>query len=218
MRHSALAVLALAGTLLLSGAAQAGIVVTYGAGVTWPTAPDVQTAHPSQYIGYNHPYYGGYFTQSFKVATTLVVEKLYVMAAREQASTSLMWMKFYEVDNVHSVSLGTLVGTVAATANELSPSTSSVITEFALSGANQITLPARAGDAGYAILCYADDSSARWEAGKAGNVYADGYWGGSYAGTSDMIMALVGSPIPEPATMSLLVIGGVAALIRRKRQ
>ncbi|MCE5325558.1 MAG: hypothetical protein LLG01_04015 [Planctomycetaceae bacterium] len=218
MKYSTLAVLSLAGMLLLYGAAQAGVVVTYGAGVTWPTAPDVQTANPSQYIGYNHPYYSGYFTQSFKVTTGLVVEKLYVMAAREQASTSLMWMKFYEVDNVHSVSLGTLVGTVAATANELSPSTSSVITEFALSGADQITLPARTGDAGYAILCYADDSSARWEAGKAGNVYADGYWGGSYAGTSDMIMALVGSPIPEPASVTLIVLGALAALIRGKKR
>ena len=56
-----------------------------------------------------------------------------------------------------------------------------------------------------------EDLSSAIANGGMGFVYDDG-WGGGRVSVLEMY-----TPIPEPATMSLLAIGGIAALIRRKK-
>jgi len=206
----------LAVTLVLIAAGPA-LATTIHAQSTWPTDPKVETAVLSNV---NSNFSNGSnrnLTQTFQVGESFTASNIFIEYVK--LGTLTFQVLLCEVDDVHATNFAagnTLFLSQTFQQANLNLDDNGVM-EFKLASNEQVTLTPRTGAQGYAfrIIDGGTGWGFRWPSGPD-TVYANGrsYYS-DLNSIGDMTMAI---DVPEPATMSMLAIGGLAMLRRRRRK
>jgi hypothetical protein len=218
--------------LLVTAIAQGAVVVTTAP--SSPTSFAIQTASYAQVTATGtarYPVFGTTLGETVQVPiasfpTGLLVSSLGFVAFSPDSSTATLTVS--AVTDTRAFAL-TLVPTPIATYTFTTPNIPSLgYAELDLSGVDQLLLPATTGTAGYVFDISVNPTTSNLaiqQTGYGNDTYSGG---GAYINngklfgvTEDYALTLVGSapvsPVPEPASLSLLGLGAVALLKRRAR-
>lgn len=175
-------------------------------------------------------------TQTFQVGSTFTLNSVYL--EYESPGTyqdGNITLSIYNVADVNATTLtlgsllvsGTFSSTSASrTAAGFTSSSSypNSLLDFSFTGLDQVTLAATTGSAGYAVQISSDAPTGTtlftWERNgnnyAGGNSYDTGAIASVFGSPTDFAMAI--TAVPEPSTMALAGMGGLAMLFALRRQ
>jgi hypothetical protein len=172
-------------------------------------------------------------TQTFQVGTTFTLDSIYLeyQSPGTYADGDII-LSIYNVDDVNAatLTLGSLVvsgtftsdATTRAAAGFTSDGGATSLLQFTFTGADQVSIPATSGTAGYAIqftTTAGTNPVFTWERA-GGDLYAGGssYESGTINTGLDYSLAFAAA-VPEPGTVALVTVGlfGALCITRRRR-
>jgi hypothetical protein len=193
---------------------------------TWPASPAVQSVNALAVVHANRGISGTRINrQSITVPANVTVGTIYLSAANYNNTAFLI--KFFPVPDVNASPLdltGTQVGPTITVDAQGAAAAGDRNLRIALTGAEQVTLPAATAPAGYYMqIELADTASAaafNWVHANSGtNEYLDGRYrrdDGNQDAARDYGLALVA--VPEPGSLAVVALSLPALAMRRKRR
>ena len=212
----------------LAGSASAATISVGSTTDLWPTAPLLETFDPTADPTSSGMsiYQDRIIGQSFVVSSTVDVTGFYTETDFYDPATATYVVTLYEVDDTTIGSngdpgFGTVLaqGTVSGGGNS-----AETITRYDFS--EPITLSPQTSPAGYAVAFRIEDDGQgdNWNTflgGASATPWTDSFplIGGSvfHWGQGSDLSAMAFALIPEPVTLALLGVGGLAALLGRRR-
>lgn len=169
-------------------------------------------------------------TQTFQVGTPFTLDAIYLEYQSGGYSDGDFTLSIYNIADVNAatLSLGSLVlsgtftsdATTRAAAGFTSSSSATSLLKFDFTGSDEVLIGATSGTTGYAIQFTTTTGGNAVFAWQRGGGYAGGssYEAGAINDGLDYALAITAAPVPEPSTMALSGMGGLAMLFALRRQ